>query len=196
MRRECLIAAALCAALSCGATPATRSECASSGPLTPRPTRPATASARPEERQVDAGDQTPDPEQEARDALAQMAKDMASAYDRSDQNGDILTPNPSPKLCPSATPVPVWLPETGIKYQSRPKEWSRDPGWSCLRFSLSDPQLFQYEVTVSAGKGFVARARRRDGKDLVELSLRGEIRNGSISIGPSFDEKRTRKEQP
>jgi hypothetical protein len=34
------------------------------------------------------------------------------------------------------------------------------------------------------------------GKDVVEISLGGEIRNDSIFIAPSLDEKRTRKEQP
>ena len=127
---------------------------------------------------------------EGKNALGQIAKDMITAYEREQMS----TPGSKGvvrKLCPSAKPVPTKLGESGVKYQSTPADWSKDPGWSCLKFSFDQPQLFQYEVKTVPGKGFVAYARRKDGKDVLELSIHGDIKKDVVEMAPTIDEKRT-----
>jgi type IV pilus assembly protein PilA len=38
------------------------------------------------------------------------------------------------------------------KYQSSPGDWSKT-GWSCLRFTMNDPQYFMYTYTASGTTG-------------------------------------------
>ena len=129
-------------------------------------------------------------EAEGKMGLGAIARGMVVAYEREQP------PAPGSKgvvrtLCPSAKPVPAKLAESGVKYSSTAADWSKDPGWSCLKFSMEAPQLFQYEVKVTPGKGFVAYARRKDGKELLELSIHGDIKNDVIELSKEVDEKRT-----
>jgi hypothetical protein len=64
------------------------------------------------------------------------------------------------KLPPSSSPVPASFAAVAAKkYQSAPTEWS-EPAHTCARFSMSDPQYFQYtwELTAPGAGTLHARA--------------------------------------
>jgi type IV pilus assembly protein PilA len=88
---------------------------------------------------------------EARDALGRMAKDATAAYNRESMTSKVMglgsTTGISHQLCASATAVPDQVPKAA-KYQSKPTDWmtgSATAGWTCLKFSMDDPQYFQYD---------------------------------------------------
>lgn len=93
---------------------------------------------------------------EARDALGRMAKDATGAYQRESMAPDVMALGSSSgishRLCSSATAVPSSVPKSE-KYQSKPSDWmvsgtsAATLGWSCLKFSMDDPQYFQYDYT-------------------------------------------------
>jgi type IV pilus assembly protein PilA len=97
---------------------------------------------------------------EARNSLGQVGKDATTAFAREGMSHQVLTAGASTtivnRLCLSGTAVPT-NPDPAIrgqKYQSQPKEWTDDQplepvtntreGFACLKFSMSDPQYFQY----------------------------------------------------
>lgn len=127
----------------------------------------------------DAPPPRPSEEAEAYNALGQIAKDMAAAYERETLAPGPVKPNQTAtvvrKLCPSAKPVPAKLDDvTDKKYQSKRDEWHNDKGWACLKFDLDLPQLWQYEVKADATK-FTAIARRKSKGELIELSIGGKV---------------------
>jgi type IV pilus assembly protein PilA len=86
---------------------------------------------------------------EARDALGRMAKDAVSAYNK--ESMDVTTVLAASTtsavvhaLCGDATPVPGTVP-AAAKYQTGPDQWGG--GWNCLKFSMNEPQYYQYEYT-------------------------------------------------
>lgn len=90
---------------------------------------------------------------EARNALGQVSKDVATAFLRETMSGTVLslgkTAARSNALCPSGQKIPAAMAAVrGKKYQSNPVEWA-DSGWLCLRFSMVDPQYYQYQYAVS-----------------------------------------------
>ena len=97
---------------------------------------------------------------EATNAVGRMARDAAAAYDRSGPDRLIVAPGGSVdmtrRLCVSASrTVPRKVKSIeATAYQSTPSEWSRDSskpgkGFACLRFTMKDPQYFQYGYTTS-----------------------------------------------
>jgi type IV pilus assembly protein PilA len=57
----------------------------------------------------------------------------------------------SHRLCASAGAVPANVP-AAAKYQSKPTDWmtgDMTTGWTCLKFSMDDPQYFQYSYTAT-----------------------------------------------
>lgn len=104
---------------------------------------------------------------EARNALGQVSKDVATAFLRETMAGATLslgtTAAKSNVLCTSGDPVPASITAVqGKKYQSNPTEW--DSGWTCLRFSMTDPQYYQYQYFVNGdgqttGSSFVISAK-------------------------------------
>jgi len=104
---------------------------------------------------------------EARNSLGQMSKDATTAYVREGMNPAVLNLNAATgivnRLCLSAaTAVPgtaraaAATPDAlirGQKWQSSPANWStgtQAAGWQCLKFSMMDPQYYQYDY-VQAG---------------------------------------------
>jgi len=94
---------------------------------------------------------------EARDALGRMAKDATGAYNRESMSNKVMglssATGISHRLCADATPVPAGGAPKAAKYQSSPTEWmtgSSSAGWTCLKFSMDDPQYFQYDYKVSS----------------------------------------------
>ena len=121
---------------------------------------------------------------EARNALGQIAKDAAAAYERNHA------------LCPSASrPVPSSIASVrGSKYQSAAEEWevdrARNAGFACLQFSLDMPQYYQYSYTASRAGQFQATAHgdlNGDGKVLTFI-VRGQVNGGTLMIAPNIEE--------
>jgi type IV pilus assembly protein PilA len=100
---------------------------------------------------------------EARNSIGQMGKDAATAFNREGMAAAVLTIGASTgitnHLCgPSGNTVPT----TGLgdvkgkKYQSKPSEWStggQDVGWTCVRFSMQDPQYYMYNYLATGTAG-------------------------------------------
>ena len=108
---------------------------------------------------------------EARNALQQMGKDLASAYAASASKG-------APQLCPSTAPTPPTIPTTAAPIRAT-DQWETDPGWHCMKFSFSMPVMFQYRIETSP-QGYVATAEgrhmRRDGRTIaLTIVLRGRV---------------------
>jgi hypothetical protein len=85
-----------------------------------------------------------------------MAKDGVTAYDKEGMAATVLAlgqlATVNHRLCFTAAMVPSAVP-TASKYQSSPTDWNtgdKDTGWSCLKFSMQDPQYFAYSY-LSAG---------------------------------------------
>jgi len=121
---------------------------------------------------------------EARNALGQIGKDVASVYERDHA------------LCPSASsPVPVSMRALrGLKYQSAAADWAVDraqnAGFACLRFAMSAPQYYQYSYARSGSGQFTATAHgdlNGDGK-VSTFILRGAVTGGVLTIAPSLEE--------
>lgn len=123
---------------------------------------------------------------EARNGIGQMAKDASAAYSREGMDPSVLELGNSTgvanKLCDSASPVPAAADSIkGKKYQSKPSEWaggSQFAGWSCVKFSMQDPQYYMYNYT-SSGSAFVASANGDlDGNGtLSTFTLSGSIKS-------------------
>lgn len=104
---------------------------------------------------------------EARTALGRMAKDSQSAFERETMTQAIVglgdKADIARGLCPTSASVPAALADVSNgKYQSDPDEW-KTTGWDCLKFTMSDPQYFQYTYESSGTAGtaddtFTARA--------------------------------------
>jgi type IV pilus assembly protein PilA len=114
---------------------------------------------------------------EARNALGQISKDAKSSYAREHMSGEVLAVNTpaaiTNQLCEDGPKVPADIPSAS-KVQSDPAEWIE--GWKCLRYTMTDPQYYQYEFDSSA-TGFSAFARGNlDGDDTPsEFELKGSV---------------------
>ncbi|MCL2824611.1 MAG: prepilin-type N-terminal cleavage/methylation domain-containing protein [Polyangiaceae bacterium] len=89
---------------------------------------------------------------EAKEGIGRIAADASSAYDREGMDGTALnlggSSGISNRLCEAAAhTVPLAVP-LGEKYQSSPFEWTDGAGWTCLKFSMKDPQYYQYNYVV------------------------------------------------
>ena len=87
---------------------------------------------------------------EARDALGRMAKDAVSAYQKETMSTTgVLTAGGTAsvlhRLCSTTSAVPTGAPPVAAKYQSNPSEW--EGAWECLKFSMNEPQYYQYIYT-------------------------------------------------
>lgn len=97
---------------------------------------------------------------EARTALGRMAKDAQNAYEKETLTQDVVAIGDKADiargLCISAAaPVPATIGDVSNgKYQSSPADWA-GVGWSCLKFSMSDPQYFMYNYESSGTTGTV-----------------------------------------
>lgn len=126
---------------------------------------------------------------EARTGLGRMAKDATTAFNKEGMTKEVMelgsTTGISNKLCEgSDSAVPSDVP-AAAKYQSKPSDWlsgTSTAGWTCLKFSMTDPQYFQYNYLttgdISAGTGsFEALAAGDlDGDSVTSLfSLAGAV---------------------
>ncbi len=149
---------------------------------------------------------------EARNSLGQMGKDASSAYAREGMAGTVLavgsTADISNRLCEASTVlIPTAMSSVqGKKYQSDPSEWSTDAatlhtGFACLKFSMTDPQYYQYNydatgTTGQVGDKFTATAQgdlNGDGTAFSVFTLSGEVQAGTsggmeLTIAPNIEE--------
>jgi type IV pilus assembly protein PilA len=141
---------------------------------------------------------------EARNSLGQMAKDAKTAFERESMAASVLhagsTVGLSSNLCTSASNmVPATITGvTGRKYQSNPDEWLVDMptpgvGFSCLKFSMSDPQYYQYQYFGTSGSTgvFLASAfgdLNGDSKTST-FSLAGKLVSGVVFVSPNISEE-------
>jgi type IV pilus assembly protein PilA len=140
---------------------------------------------------------------EATQAVGRMAKGAAAAFDRDLMAGDVVplsdTANVAHRLCQSAaSPVPSTSTSIqGKKYQSSPSEWNV-AGWTCIKFTMTDPQYYMYDYVSSGTTGdegdtFTAIANGDLNADgvLSTFTLTGEIQLGSrlgklVTIAPNL----------
>ncbi|HEY6723177.1 MAG TPA: fimbiral protein pilA, partial [Polyangiaceae bacterium] len=129
---------------------------------------------------------------EARQALGAISKGARAAFDGEVfEKTDIIPAGDSVKgaggaLCPEAAPIPTAVP-AGEKYQSTDADWDDDAGWSCLKFSMSGPQYFQYDYSLDGEKGFNATAKSKLGgadDETLTLTLAGEVQGSTVTIAP------------
>lgn len=141
---------------------------------------------------------------EARNSLGQLSKDAASAYNREHMASAILADGAaagvSNQLCASAAAkIPSAATSIkGQKYQSAASEWDagdKDTGWQCLKFSMSQPQYYQYGYTAAlqaAGEGSTFTATAQGDLDgdgtLSTFTLSGVVRSQQVVVSPTIDE--------
>jgi type IV pilus assembly protein PilA len=164
---------------------------------------------------------------EARNSLGQMSKDAVTAFTRETLEGDKTidigkSSEITNRLCLSSQSVPgsatgtIWQQTadanvTGKKYQSQPNDWTdvtkydRFKGWTCLHFSMTDPQLYEYQYWTDAtdaakagavGANFYMEATGDLDGDTQPSSFRfvGKLQQDSTSkeliatVAPSIDE--------
>jgi type IV pilus assembly protein PilA len=131
---------------------------------------------------------------EAKEMLGRIGKDAAAAYQREQMAGTVLQLGQSSeathRLCPNAAQVPTDVPQSK-KYQSDPDEWKNDPGWSCLKFSISDPQYYAYKYEKDENDtGFSAYAYGDldgDGEPATFV-LSGAVENNEVRVAPTIQE--------
>jgi type IV pilus assembly protein PilA len=138
---------------------------------------------------------------EARNSIGQIAKDAAAAVEREKGNQAIVAAGSTSDLmrsfCSSAVnPVPSGFVPKGQKYQSQSNDWSgtATTGWMCLKFSMDEPQYYQYNYVATdvnpASGAFVASAAgdlNGDGTTS-NFSVSGSAQSGSVAISPNIQE--------
>ncbi|MEO6419310.1 MAG: type II secretion system protein [Polyangiaceae bacterium] len=139
---------------------------------------------------------------EARNSLGQMSKDAIAAYERESIAGAVMLPGTSTAItrapCPTepSNPVPVTANIAGKKYQSKPTDWNggkaTNAGFSCLRFSMDQPQYFSYSYTAVPATSFSAVANGDLNGDAVlsTFSITGTVQSGQLNVAPAISETR------
>jgi type IV pilus assembly protein PilA len=139
---------------------------------------------------------------EARNSLGQIAKDAATAAEREKGPGTVITVGSTSALMRAFCGTATTVPSTGTapaaqKYQSAASEWaagSATVGWQCLKFSLEEPQYYEYEytsATTSAINGAfqaVAHGDLNGDGNPSTFSISGAATSGAIAISPNIAE--------
>jgi type IV pilus assembly protein PilA len=100
-------------------------------------------------------------------------------------------------LCDSASsPVPASISAVaGKKYMSTPAEWEVDKGkhagFDCIKFSMMDPQYYQYDYKRTGPTGFTVFARGDlDGNGVTsEFSKSGRVAGGFLVMDADITQK-------
>jgi type IV pilus assembly protein PilA len=109
---------------------------------------------------------------EGKNTIGAIARGMTMCMEREEP-----APSGKPRELPaSSPPVPASLSAVqGKKYQSTASDWAT-PAFTCAKFSMSEPQYFQYEwEKVSAMKGIVHARGDLDGDGKVDVDLALEV---------------------
>jgi type IV pilus assembly protein PilA len=138
---------------------------------------------------------------EARATVGQIGKLAVAAYERESGDVGVVSLGTSStatthNLCLSATAVPTAVP-ANKKYQSQLSDWSGNMtvGWTCLKFTMDNPQYFRYSYTATntpatASGSFSAFANGDLNGDAVtsSFSLAGGVNSGQARTAPTMDE--------
>jgi type IV pilus assembly protein PilA len=137
---------------------------------------------------------------EARATVGQIGKLAVAAYERETGDTGVVALGTASsasarKLCVDSTRVPA-APPANKKYQSALSEWGGDTitGWTCLKFTMDNPQYFSYLYTgsnTSASVGvFQAMANGDLNGDTVTstFTLAGGVTSGQARTAPSMAE--------
>jgi type IV pilus assembly protein PilA len=135
---------------------------------------------------------------EARMTLGRIAKDASAAYNRENISSTVLVAGTTAAitnaLCDDATAVPSSVPSRQ-KYQSQPSDWasgSATAGWACLKFSMQDPQYFQYNYAVdnvtSGTFTAIAHGNLNGDSTTSDFTLLGTASGGVVKVAPSISE--------
>jgi type IV pilus assembly protein PilA len=139
---------------------------------------------------------------EARNSLGQIAKDAAAAVEREKGTQVILAAGSQSNLirafCATATPVPSsGAAPQAQKYQSSAADWntgSGTSGWQCLKFSLEEPQYYEYEYTAGDTSGATGNFSAIAHGDLngngvsSTFLVQGSALSGAVAISPNIQE--------
>jgi type IV pilus assembly protein PilA len=141
---------------------------------------------------------------EARNSLGQVAKDAAAEFEKESMTSSVLGTGTSAafsrQLCKSASQaVPNAATSIqGKKYQSSAAEWNIDAagnsGFACLKFSMDQPQYYQYsylggQQAGSVGDSFTATANGDLNGDTVlsTFSITGSVNSSyALNIAPNM----------
>ncbi len=103
---------------------------------------------------------------EAKNTVFAISRAAMAAYDRDG------------KLCDSAGPVPATL--SAKKYHSTPTDWN---GFACLKFSMSEPQSYQYTYTRTGDSFVVTALGDLDGDGVFsEFTQKGTVSGGRVVL--------------
>ncbi len=137
---------------------------------------------------------------EARNSLGQIAKDAAAAVEREKGSGAVIAAGSSSAIlrsfCDSASAVPGTVP-AAAKYQSSAADWASGnstTGWMCLKFTMDEPQYYQYiytasDLTSSAGSFQAIAHGDLDGNGASStFTVNGSSLAGVVAISPTIVE--------
>ena len=119
---------------------------------------------------------------EVRNTVGQITKSLVASYEAESMKG----PHHKLTACP---PVPKTVPR-GVVFQPAPADWK---AWAPLRFEMSGPQRFQYEVKLDkTGKHAQVIGRgdlNGDGKtSLFRILVDVPAKDGALTISPQIEE--------
>jgi type IV pilus assembly protein PilA len=142
---------------------------------------------------------------EAKNSIGQMAKDASAAFNREKMAAAFISAGSSTAvsnvLCQGAVATVPASPDSikGKKYQSMQSEWdagSAVAGWSCVKFSMSEPQYYMYgyaqtgTTTGTNGDTFTASAQGDlDGDGILSnFQIQGIIEANAVKVTPTIAE--------
>ena len=140
---------------------------------------------------------------EARNSLGQMAKDAAAAVEREKGSTPIINAGSTSSLMRSfCATAPQSVPQSGVagvqgqKYQSTAADWgsgSAATGWQCLKFSMEEPQYYEYEYTGvpdpnTGGFTAVAHGDLNGDNNSSTFQVMGSSQGGQVAISPNIQE--------
>lgn len=139
---------------------------------------------------------------EATNSLGVINQDAVMAYSQERTASAISTGVSGPnilQLCPSSAGAIPPLPPKGIKYTSDPtKDYATDPGFTCLGFTMNQPQYFAYDYVLGGSSKIAPDAAKQinglsgtgwstgaaadfdgDGINYIEFATGGDIISGT-----------------
>ena len=133
---------------------------------------------------------------EARNSLGEIKNDQASAFERESGGSTVLAPGGTTsflrQLCPNGAAIPTATTTIqALKYQSAKTDWADGAGWQCLKFSLEQPQYFQYTFTGgTAASSYIAMANGdlNGDQNMSTFSISGSIQSGILNTSPTIGE--------
>jgi type IV pilus assembly protein PilA len=142
---------------------------------------------------------------EARNSLGQIAKDAAVAVEREKGSTAVIAVGSTSTLMRSfCSTAANTVPSGGLtgtpaaqKYQSQISDWNSgapDTGWQCLKFSLEEPQYYEYEYTAGAVSAFngnfsaIAHGDLNGNSVYSTFLVSGIAYSGAVAISPNIQE--------